>query len=250
MLQTSVSRVFTDDKVSGAVLDMIRNAEGELVLVSPYNNFWDHLKNELIRATRRGVKITAIYRSKEDNTDMTWLGDLGALVYSVDKLHSKIYMNDSSILVGSMNLLESSSKNSRELAVSIENERDQLEIKKYVHQIMELGTQEFPKAPRSPRSSTTPKVVRNTTRKESDSLTKSVSKVWNSLVTAVSGGSCIRCSEHLQYDIEKPLCATCYKAWSRYKRPDFEEKYCHRCGKKSSTSLAKPLCRVCYQAPH
>jgi len=78
---------------------------------------------------------------------MEELGFKGATVYAVDKLHAKIYMNESTVIVTSMNLLESSSKNSKELAIRIDDENGKKEIRSYIQQLKELGHLEYPMPP-------------------------------------------------------------------------------------------------------
>lgn len=252
-LQQLSSPIFTDDKVSDAVLDLVRQAQNELFLVSPYNSFWDHLRDQLQLAIGRGVQITAIYRTDDEKSkkDMEWLGLKGATVYAVDKLHAKIYLNESTVIVTSMNLLESSSKNSKELAVRIDDENGKKEIRSYIQQLKELGHLEYPKPQGFKQTDPSPKTevlqpLKSSSRRH-DPLPDSVVKVWNILKKAVTSGKCIRCREQIQSDPEKPFCNTCYKKWSRYKRSNYEEKYCHRCGQESPTTQAKPICTTCYK---
>ena len=110
--------VLTDDQITPRVLDILRNAEQHVALVSPYNKFWTHLRNEVKRAVARGVRVHFLYRAGEHNEDIEGLEGLGVKVYAVDNLHAKIYLNESSVLITSMNLHESSSKNSMEICVS------------------------------------------------------------------------------------------------------------------------------------
>jgi len=252
-LQQVSSPVYTDGKVSDAVLDLVLQAKHEVTLVSPYNKFWDHLRDQLKLAIGRGVKITAIYRTDDEKskTDIDWLGSNGATVYAVDKLHAKIYLSESSVIVTSMNLHESSSKNSKELAVRIDDEGGKMEIRKYIQQLKELGCQEYPKPLGLEQSDQKPRTgvlqpLKSANRRH-DPLADSVVKVWNIVKKAVTSGKCIRCGQQIQSDPDKPFCNTCYKAWSRYKRSDYGEKYCHQCGKESATTQAKPRCPTCYK---
>ena len=64
------SRVFTDDTVSSAVLDIIRQANDHVFLVSPYNKFWSHLKNDIHLALQKGVRVIAVYRDGEEVEDI------------------------------------------------------------------------------------------------------------------------------------------------------------------------------------
>jgi DNA-directed RNA polymerase subunit RPC12/RpoP len=237
-------RVFTDDTVSTAILDVIREARQYVVLVLPYNDFWDHLKNDLIFAKQRGIRITAVYRAEERADDMKWLSGLGATIYAVDKLHAKLFLNETYLLMTSMNLLQSSSKNSREIAIRIEDGPASKEIRDYVdRRLIGLGRQfvaEMPGA-RQPVQGTTPAPPKKGT------LDRAMDAI-RTIKVSVSGGRCIRCGKAIDFDLERPFCADCFKTWNRYKDPDYPEIHCHRCGRDVETSFAKPLCRPCYQA--
>ena len=39
--------VSTDDQITSRVLDILRNAKKNVTLVSPYDRFWMHLRNEI-----------------------------------------------------------------------------------------------------------------------------------------------------------------------------------------------------------
>ena len=131
--------VFTDDQITSRVLDILRNAKKHVTLVSPYNKFWTHLRNELQRTVARDVRVDFIYRNGERSEDTDWLEDLGVRVHAVQNLHAKIYLNESSVLVTSMNLLESSSKNSMEICISINDEKAQKDVRGYVKTLLQIA---------------------------------------------------------------------------------------------------------------
>jgi hypothetical protein len=60
-------------------------------------------------------------------------------------------------------------------------------------------------------------------------------------------GHCIRCATSIKLDVAKPYCASCYKSWSLYANPAYEEPHCHACGQKRTTSMEKPLCKKCWK---
>ena len=60
-------------------------------------------------------------------------------------------------------------------------------------------------------------------------------------------GYCIRCDTKIKLNLEHPLCAKCYKNWSKYSDSTYEEKFCHICGKENKSSLEKPVCYSCYK---
>lgn len=249
------SKVFKDDTVATAVLDVIRTARNHVILVSPYNKFWDHLRDEIRLAVQRGVRVTAVYRDGEDTADMEWLGTVGATVYAVDKLHAKIFLNESLLLLTSMNLHESSSKNSHEIALRIDDGETNREIRDYVqNRLMRLGHKVHPKPLNTEKAAPVREVAGNeqpkpfTHKPDLRAPQTLMRKVLGALTQAVTPGRCIRCEQPIVYNPDRPLCDDCFKVWNRYQDPDYAEACCHRCGRKSETSYAKPLCRACYQA--
>jgi len=59
-------------------------------------------------------------------------------------------------------------------------------------------------------------------------------------------GYCIRCSEVIDYDPERPYCDKCFASWAKYKNPNYKEKYCLICGREWSTTKLRPVCNDCY----
>ena len=245
--------VFTDDQITSRVLDILRNAKKHVTLVSPYNKFWTHLRNELQRTVARDVRVDFIYRNGERSEDTDWLEDLGVRVHAVQNLHAKIYLNESSVLVTSMNLLESSSKNSMEICISIRDKNEQKDVREYVKTLLLIAK----RADEGKKTSARPATSRAKTRKPQTvsegrlgykvgAPEPSLESLLNDLVVATSGGRCIRCEEPIPFDQDRPLCDDCFKSWKRYENWDYEEDYCHRCGADWDTSYAKPLCRPCY----
>ena len=136
MNQSSIE-VFKDDEITTPVLNILRNAKKHVILVSPYNKFWMHIKNAIRSAVGSGVRVDFIFRSDQRNEDIDWLEREGVKVHAVENLHAKIYLNESSVLVTSMNLLESSSKNSMEICISVNDEQAKDEVRKYVETLLQ-----------------------------------------------------------------------------------------------------------------
>ena len=143
--------VLTDDRITPRVLDILRNAKKHVTLVSPYNTFWMHLRNEIQIAVSKGVRVDFIYRKDERKESVEWIEGVGVRTHAVKNLHAKIYLNESSVLITSMNLLESSSKNSMEICISLRDKNSQQEVRDYVNTLLQLanGTEEFEKTPAS-----------------------------------------------------------------------------------------------------
>lgn len=111
-------RLVTDSQIGDAVIRIVRDAKKKIVLVSPYNNHWGELEKELNRARRRGVRIIMHFRRKKNNLDPARnYRDVDS--FPVDKLHAKIYANENTALVTSLNLTEWAAFNSREIGLLI-----------------------------------------------------------------------------------------------------------------------------------
>jgi hypothetical protein len=61
-------------------------------------------------------------------------------------------------------------------------------------------------------------------------------------------GFCIRCAASIPLNREKPYCADHYREWSKWKNPDYGDKFCHACGEERGATMNKPLCRDCYSS--
>ena len=233
-------KFFFDGDVESEVRSLIREAREEIILVSPYNDFWIHLKDELRDALRRDVDVWLLYRAGENERDIKWLAKEGATVLPVERLHSKLYVNETTALVTSMNLVESSAINSKEICARFDGP-ERKELMEYVRKL--AGRSEAHLAQQTARGDSRlqerPKDApppRNTP--------KAVAHVPNST------GHCIRCGEAgIGYNPDEPLCSRCLERWNRFQNPDYPEKHCHRCGKELKTSFAMPLCTPCYKEP-
>ncbi len=124
-MDRSEKTVFVDEEVQSAILSIIRNAKKYVVVVTPYVGLVEprgqwHLAQQAVKdAITRGVRMTFVVRKdwtneKEALDDLEWLLESKVDVRTVDRLHAKIYLNESSLLVSSMNLKGSSASGSLE----------------------------------------------------------------------------------------------------------------------------------------
>lgn len=217
-----------------AVLEVIEDASDELVLVSPYNDYSIPLREALEKAAEAGVPIVAVCREeqkKKEETHLEWLRRLGADVHLVSRLHAKIYYNESTAIVTSMNLLKSSATDSKEIGFIVNDSSIRDQIRQYVQKNLVAHSKRLSPA----RDTSKPKTPAARPPKAEPKQTP-------------LPGWCIRCREEIPYDRKEPLCPKCFRNWNRFKDPDYVEKHCHRCGKEWKTSFAKPLCTSCYKA--
>ena len=232
-----------DDETLQAILRVVREANQELVLVSPYNNYPGHLERAVKEAIDRKIPITVVCRENhrgdsEQKERHHWeaLESLGAEVHLVKDLHSKIYYNESLAIVTSMNLHTSSASNSREFGFLIRDPEIRGQIRAYVQNGLVADSTRFT-TKRGSLSTEAPRVaaVKPATPKAEPKQ-------------APAQGLCIRCGEEeITYNPDAPLCRKCYGIWKVRGNRTYPENYCHHCRKKRKTSFARPLCSICYK---
>jgi phosphatidylserine/phosphatidylglycerophosphate/cardiolipin synthase-like enzyme len=213
------NNVLLDDEITPQLLKLIGEAKSYVVLVSPYVQFWGHLKTAIERARGRGIKVDVLVREddgvpggRSGRESVDWLLESKIAVHTMPNLHAKIYLNEQSVMIASMNLTESSATNSSEVAVLLDDRASASRVRAYVEERLFPSSQPVPPAGPVPLN-----------------------------------GRCIRCGDTIPFDPSRPLCESDYDVWAEFKNEDYEEELCHRCGEAAATSYAKPLCRKCYK---
>jgi len=207
---------FVDDEVEAQILSIIRNAIRNVILVTPYLALWGHLQNTIDEAVSRGVVVSFIIRTKEKPPieDMGWLVDHKVKLYEIPDLHAKIYINESTVLISSMNITEHSTTNSLEFAMIVESRKDATRFRNYVSDMLKRAE------------------VVQLAEPEGQEVEQT--------------GRCIRCGRQIDFNVSRPLCDSCYQSWAVYANTDYPERHCHSCGKPSQVTYARPLCGDCY----
>jgi len=221
------------------VEEVIKTAEEEVVLISPYLQLSDDLVARLKDADKQGVDIKIIYRNRADEElkpnqtkkledEIKRLQPLKNLSLArLINLHAKCYYNENCMVITSMNLYDYSEKNNWEMGLLIHREHDA--------QVFEEAKVEaeaiFKNAePIKARSSLLGHFL------------KGVSKAVNSMVQD-EPGHCIGCGKDMTpYDKDHPICRDCWKRGVRQGR------FCYRCGEKHERRITqkRPLCATCY----
>lgn len=127
-------------QITSEILNLINEATEYLILISPFVDFknWDTIKTYLCNAQKRNVKITFYVRLDNENSK-SWeqVEELGIKPRLIKNLHTKLYFNEKTGIVTSMNLLLSSSINAIEFG-SIYNTNAELnELKEYVKKYLQ-----------------------------------------------------------------------------------------------------------------
>ena len=221
--------------VSYHLQQLINNANEKLILISPFLQLNERLKQSLEEKDRqKTVDVRLIYgESKLQPAENNWLKSLLSIRTSIcPHLHAKCYLSEHEAIITSMNLYEYSQVNNNEMGIHIDKIEDE-----------PLYNDVLTDANRLIRISQEIKVTVATVPKGNDESTSKTIKP----VSGVSG-FCIRCGEKLKLNPMAPYCSKCYKSWKKYENEEFEEKYCHICGKPNKSSLIKPSCYDCYTA--
>lgn len=235
---------FLDTRKAAAELsDLIRLADAKLILISPYLKLSKDFRELLTFRNSKDKVTTIVFGKQELNPEqLEFLRSLRfvALKYK-EELHAKCYLNDSKMIITSLNLYEFSMANNKEMGVLIDKNdpadqqllADALAEVEFILSTSErfnLSAEQPPAATsekRAARERPTPRAAKEEKSSES--------------------GFCIRCAEEIPFNPERPYCADDYKAWAKWSNEDYEDGHCHGCGEEITATMKKPLCRDCYR---
>ncbi len=231
---------YVDSEVALQVLQIFDEAEEYAIVVSPWLDLWGHVRNAITRAQSRGLTDIYVFIRKEGETSATqrsslaWLLRRNVRIFEVDRLHAKIYFNEKTVLLSSMNLMESSALNSVEFAYSIKDAITQLFIRRWVTEdVMQIASEIGNASSKSEGAS-------------QGTITVDVLETAIKQVGEASSGFCIKCRRTIDLDPMEPLCDGC-DAQMPKDPPSFEyeDGYCHSCGQVSLIAWYAPLCDTC-----
>lgn len=204
---------------------IISEAKQRLTLVSPYNRHWGHLRREVVAAQQRGVDVTVYYRAEEPSP----LAEHDSITaIPIRMLHAKIYANETTALITSMNLVETSAMYSRDVGLLVQDAELRREIDGFIRSLWDSVDTDAPSGAAANGNGSTARLHR-------------VSTAADIAAVIDIGAFCIECGSALTFDPGKPLCPQCY---SRHGRNGVHQ-ICHKCGEPHRTLLNEPLCRAC-----
>lgn len=106
--------------------ELIKKAVDRLVLISPYLQFNERIKELLEDKNRLKIDIRIVYgKSELSPQEINWLKELTFVRTSFCKnLHAKCYLNEQECIITSLNLYEFSQVNNNEMGVLINKNED------------------------------------------------------------------------------------------------------------------------------
>ena len=222
--------------VSYHLEELIKGTKDKLILISPYLQFTDRIKEHLNNLTIQKRDIRIVYReNKLQFEENNWLeSQIGIRTSLCKNLHAKCYINENEAIITSMNLYEFSQQNNNEMGIHISKEKDPDLYNATYEEVLRLLTisEEIRVTVKKVASEIPPK-----SQKKSES--RSASKKSSGKKT----GYCIRTGVEIPFNAEKPLSYEAFKKWNEFGDPAYPEKYCHLSGESSNgeTSVSKPI---------
>ena len=225
-----VSQFLRNESLVGQLYEIIKTANEELVIISPYINISGRAERALKAAAKRATKVTIISRkesgksvSKDDAARFDDFVKLGFNVFLVERLHAKLYFNESRGILASVNFNKSSQDNSEEIGILSLQSSMMSEFKTYRDDLIEISEEKWAlEVGEEPQS-----------KASDDNL-----------------GYCIRTGKKIPFNLDKPYTDKSYSKWSEYQDITYEEKFCHFTGESSGggTCFRTPILRKNWDA--
>jgi phosphatidylserine/phosphatidylglycerophosphate/cardiolipin synthase-like enzyme len=221
----NMAKFLNTRKAVSEIEDLIKNADQKLVLISPYLKISKDFKELLEYRNRKDRITTVIFGKQELNPDeMRFLQGLRFIILKYNEdLHAKCYLNDSRMIITSLNLYQFSMANNKEMGILIDRaEPNDIQLFDDALKEVEFLDQT------SQRFEFGPAKVALTKQQDEQ-----------------RSGFCIRTGQPIPFDIEKPMSYEAFKKWDEFRDPDYAEKFCHFSGDPShgETSMRQPILR-------
>jgi len=204
---------------------VIETANSELTIITPYIDLGPRMKGSFNVARGKGVIIKLITRWKKklaakDEKELAFFTELGAEIIFVERLHSKLFLNENSGVLSSMNMLDGSAHHSQEIGI-FTNDTGLITSYKGYAERLERSAMPSQYAPAK------------STAKNAPSQKKKAKET----------AYCIRTGEQIKFNIKMPFNKKSFVSWNRFKNPEFNEQFCHFSGEKSNgeTSYSRPI---------
>lgn len=230
-----MAKLLTTRGIADKLERIIIDAKKMIIIASPYLKIPKIYLDRLQDADRKSIQILFIFGKTDlqPGEKEKLLKFKNLHLYFLEELHAKCFANESTAIIGSMNLYDFSENNNREMGIIVDTIRD--------HDIYDGAIAELHSIMKASTEISLSSFWNNPD-KETKKAEKRVSyRNYN------QQGLCIRCGTDIPLDPRRPYCDDCFKSWVYYSDPSFTEKHCHICGTFEESSMDKPLCYNCYK---
>ena len=223
--------------VSYHLEELIKGTKDKLILISPYLQFTDRIKEHLTNLNIQKRDIRIIYReNKLQLEENNWLeSQIGIRTSLCKNLHAKCYINENEAIITSMNLYEFSQQNNNEMGIYISKAQDPDLYNATLEEVQRLLTisDEIRVTVKKVTADTPPKTEKKIIEPKNTNA-KSIDK---------QTGFCIRTGVSIPFNVEKPMSYEAFKSWSKYSDSEYAEKFCHFSGEPSNgeTCISRPI---------
>ena len=241
-------------QLPGKIIEILQNSKDYCFFISPYFKSWNILDRELEKAASDNKKVIFIFRDENNvRWDFSYLNkDYGFDLIFADRLHSKLYFNERELLISSMNLYDSSKENNYEVGYYFQNGVTARNFKTQVvdedilkGNVFILKGRYFSELEKIQLERAEKERERNRLREEAK--IKREHRFSGNRFQRY--GTCIRCGQRIDFDIDHPLCFNCYNIWNQFGNIYYQERYCLKCGREASfydnISYTNPICNSC-----
>jgi hypothetical protein len=124
-------KIIKPDAISGEIMDLITSAKKQIIIITPYHEItgWDKLINKIKKAQSKGINIIWYPRNgvKQKYPEELWKL-FKIKPFLIDDLHAKIYFNENSAVVTSLNLCKISDEKSTDIGHLTQNPEEYKDI--------------------------------------------------------------------------------------------------------------------------
>jgi len=241
-----MAKFLTTKQISSQLEELIQEADKILYLVSPYLKLSKDFQ-ELINSRNKNEKKTIIIYGKYELTpeQLKFLTGLRHVYLKFhENLHAKCYLNDTKLIITSLNFYEYSMIHNKEIGVLYDtsNPADQEIYSKTLEHIKFIEENSNDKPFELTHTNTT-RSEKEESKKIEIKKEQSPAKKENQKSSEALNGFCIRTGVSIPFSVEKPLSYEAYKAWNKFGDPNYAEKFCHFSGEPSNgeTSVSRPI---------
>ena len=237
-----MAEFLTTDGLSHHILQIIKESRNKLAIISPYLQLSIKNFNQLKEASDRNIKIKLVFgKNKLKRNDRNYLKQIKNVeLFYLKDLHSKCYINETSLIITSMNLIEYSQKYNREMGILFDRIKDEVIFNKAIEEIQSI----LAVSKKVDLFNLDNSIVYENPRQNQSVIQKL--DFEKDLYRNLKDGFCIKCGIKIEYNRDEPYCKSCYSSWLKLQDRSISEERCHCCGTYNNSTINRPECSSCF----